>query len=307
MAKASAGNVTNYNKSANACPNSAARAHLSSKASEPRLTVAQVRAALVGVDMSPGSLLHRAARYHGWLAQTDPDDLLQDALLKAVTTRSCPAHVQVDRYVRGIIRSIASGIVAKRERNRNVAELARAAEEERLSNSVLSPDEELDRRERAGVCEEALARIGEGHRLTARGSRRRCSISTKFPLFSRKNGKHPQERSSLPTASRTNQSHKVTVARPWAACEWRSSTGFGARSERWLIRMVSGWRREKSKAFRITHPRNAVSPRFADRLAAQTAKSNCRSCFAPLDRHVADRQSAARKPPCAGSRLRWQR
>ena len=165
MAKASAGNGTNYNKSANACPNSAARAHLSSKASEPRLTVAQVRAALVGVDTSPGSLLHRAARYHGWLAQTDPDDLLQDALLKAVTTRSCPAHVQVDRYVRGIIRSIASGIVAKRERNRNVAELARAAEEERLSNSVLSPDEELDRRERAGVCEEALARIGEGHRL----------------------------------------------------------------------------------------------------------------------------------------------
>lgn len=110
-------------------------------------------------------MLHQAARYYGWLAQTDADDLLQDALLRAVTTRSCPAHVQVDRYVRGIIRSIASAIIVKRERNRDLAELARAAEEERLANSVLSPDEELDRRERAEVYQDALARICEGNLL----------------------------------------------------------------------------------------------------------------------------------------------
>lgn len=165
MAKATAGNGASDNNSATACPNPAAHAHTSSEASAPRLTVAQVRTALTTINLSPGSLLHRAARYYGWSAQTDPDDLLQDALLRAVTTRSCPAHVQVERYVRGIIRSVASGITAKRERTSDVAELARAAEEERLANSVLSPDEELDRRERAKVCQDALARISEGNLL----------------------------------------------------------------------------------------------------------------------------------------------
>lgn len=166
MAKGNAaGNGTNHNNSAAACPNSAGGAHLCSKASAPRLPVVQVRAALAVIDLGPGSLLHRAARYYAWLAQTDPDDLLQDALVRAVTTRSCPAHVQVERYLRGIMRSLASGIVAKRERGREGSELARAAEEERLSNSILSPDEELDRRKRARVCQDALARISEGHHL----------------------------------------------------------------------------------------------------------------------------------------------
>jgi len=53
--------------------------------------------------------LRSAARYFGLARGLDPDDLVQEGLMRAIDERNCPDNVSVVRFVVGIIRSIASG------------------------------------------------------------------------------------------------------------------------------------------------------------------------------------------------------
>lgn len=162
MAKRNVPSGANSETSSGGCPNPPKSEHTKAKGLSPKLSTAQVRAALLSIDIGPGSYLLRKARYHAWTAQVDPDDLLQDALVRAVTTRSCPAHVQIEHYVVGIMRSIASAIVAKRERDRDAFERSRFVEVDCCEGCAPSPVEELETFQRAQTCAGALAAIAHG-------------------------------------------------------------------------------------------------------------------------------------------------
>ena len=168
MAKAPAGNGANHNNSATACPNLGNAAHTSSTASAKWLTRSQVRAALAGIDVGPGSQLHRSARYRAWTAGTDADDLLQEALLRAMTSRSCPANIRIECFLMGVMRSIANAIIAKRERERDLCDLVAAVEKERAEHRSLSPIEEIDLRDRARASQDALDAICRNHTTAAK-------------------------------------------------------------------------------------------------------------------------------------------
>ncbi|MCJ2189046.1 hypothetical protein [Novosphingobium beihaiensis] len=162
MAKRNVPSGANSKTSSGGCPNPPKTEHTEAKGPSPRLSAGQVRAALSSIDIGPGSYLLRKARYHAWTAQVDPDDLLQEALARAMTTRSCPAHVQVDHYVVGIMRSIASTIVAKRERGRDAFERGRFVEIDCCEECAPSPVEELETFQRAQTCAGTLAAIADG-------------------------------------------------------------------------------------------------------------------------------------------------
>lgn len=60
-------------------------------------------------SLTPASLirLRKVAAYYSLGRPLDPNDLLQEAFLRALDTRQCPAHVDVVRFLAEAIRSIA--------------------------------------------------------------------------------------------------------------------------------------------------------------------------------------------------------
>lgn len=118
MAKASAGNGTKIKKSTSACPNLGSAAHTSpSSAGGSYLTKAQVRAGIAAIEIGANSKLKRVARYRAFNAGIDPDDILQEAILRALTSRSCPVGLKIEHFLMAVMRSIASAVIAKRERD----------------------------------------------------------------------------------------------------------------------------------------------------------------------------------------------
>lgn len=96
MAKTTAGSGSKLKKSTSTCPNSGIGAHTSSSsATRAHLTTPQVRAALTAVDTRANSKLMRVARYRAFTAGIDAEDLLQEAILRTLTSRSCPAGLKV--------------------------------------------------------------------------------------------------------------------------------------------------------------------------------------------------------------------
>lgn len=57
--------------------------------------------------------LRKAARYYALPRRSDPDVLLQEAFLRALDTRNCPAHVDVVRFLDQAMHSIAHGELEK--------------------------------------------------------------------------------------------------------------------------------------------------------------------------------------------------
>lgn len=53
--------------------------------------------------------LRKTAQRYAAIRSMEPEDLLQEALVRAVDTRVCPAHVDVVRFLAEAIRSIAHG------------------------------------------------------------------------------------------------------------------------------------------------------------------------------------------------------
>ena len=157
MANAIAVNGSASRNSNTACPNADRLGHTSSNIPADRLTSAQVRAALETINIAPGSRLARYARYRAFTAGIDADDLLQEAILRAMTSRSCPAHIAVDHFLMGVLRSIASKVIEKRER----AEDALLQYGGASPNAPLPPDAALAFAERADICRRSIEKIAE--------------------------------------------------------------------------------------------------------------------------------------------------
>jgi DNA-directed RNA polymerase specialized sigma24 family protein len=152
MAKASAGNGTKIKKSTSACPNLGKAAHTSSNSAQASyLTKAQVRSAIAAIDTSSNSTLMRMARWRAFTAGIDAEDILQEAILRTLTSRRCPAGLKMEYFLMAVMRSIASAIIAKRKRNEDLyrAELD-------LVVSPLAPDEACEFAERADAWRQAL-------------------------------------------------------------------------------------------------------------------------------------------------------
>jgi len=158
MAKASAGNGTKIKKLTSACPNLGKAAHTSSnKAAGSHLTKAQVCAALAAVDTTANSKLMRVARYRAFTAGIDAEDLLQEAILRTLTSRSCPAGFKMEYFLMAVMRSIASAIIARRKRNE-----ARYCNELDLVVSPLAPDEACEIAERSDAWRQAFDDVVAG-------------------------------------------------------------------------------------------------------------------------------------------------
>lgn len=75
----------------------------------PTLSVSAVAAAIRGLPDAGWIRLRKAARYYARVCSFEPDDLLQEALTRAVAgERRCPAHVDVIRFLAEAMHSIAS-------------------------------------------------------------------------------------------------------------------------------------------------------------------------------------------------------
>lgn len=152
MTKASARNGTKIKKSTNACPNSGNGAHTSSStAASSYLTKAQVRAAIAAIDTSASSKLMSVARFRAFTAGIDPDDMLQEAILRALTSRSCPVGLKIEHFLMAVMRSLASAVIAKRERDEPL--LREACNQ---SATPHAPDEAYEIAVRAEACRKAL-------------------------------------------------------------------------------------------------------------------------------------------------------
>ena len=152
MAKESVGNGTKVKKLASACPNPGNGAHTSSNSTAGSyLTKAQVRAAIAAIGTSANSRLMRVARYRAFTAGIDAEDLLQEAILRALTSRRCPAGLKMEHFLMAVMRSIASAIIAKRKRDETLY-----CDESDLPVAPLAPDEACEIAQRADACRIAL-------------------------------------------------------------------------------------------------------------------------------------------------------
>ncbi|WP_137680552.1 sigma-70 family RNA polymerase sigma factor [Aurantiacibacter suaedae] len=158
MVKSSAINGTIHNNAKAPCPNSVGGAHTPIANASASLTRPQIRAALTKIDIGPGSRLKKCAGYRAFTADICADDLLQEAILRAMTSRRCPAGLAIEHFLMGIMRSIASEIIAKRER----ATEALLGLCQEGPAAPLSPDEGIAFTERAEACRQSLDEIVEG-------------------------------------------------------------------------------------------------------------------------------------------------
>lgn len=80
------------------------------------LTSDEVRKRLQSINLKPGGRLHRNALYHANRAQVDPDDLLQAAIVAAMTSRKCRTNLAIEPFIIGIMRSKVSKVIKRQER-----------------------------------------------------------------------------------------------------------------------------------------------------------------------------------------------
>lgn len=155
MAKATACNGIKLKKSTSACPNLGSGAHTSSNsAAGSHLTRPQVRASLAAVDIRANSKLMRMARYRAFTASIDAEDLLQEAILRTLSSRTCPAGLEMEHFLMAVMRSVASEIIAKRQRHET---LLRDRFDQPMS--PLAPDEAYESAERADVWRKGLNHV----------------------------------------------------------------------------------------------------------------------------------------------------
>ncbi|WJY19920.1 hypothetical protein QQS45_06850 [Alteriqipengyuania flavescens] len=152
MAKAAAGNGNEIKKPRSACPNSGSAAHTSTNnATRSYLTKPQVRAAIAALDLRANSKLMRMARIRAFTAGFDTEDILQEAILRTLTSRSCPAGLKMEYFLMAVMRSIASAIIARRKRDE-----ARYCSELDLVVSPVAPDEACEIAEHSDAWRQAF-------------------------------------------------------------------------------------------------------------------------------------------------------
>lgn len=99
----------------------------------------------------------RVAHYRALSAGIDAEDILQEAILRTLTSRSCPAGLKMEYFLMAVMRSIASAIIAKRKRDE-----ARYCSELNLVVSPLAPDEACEFAERSNAWRQAFDDIVAG-------------------------------------------------------------------------------------------------------------------------------------------------
>ncbi|KLE31499.1 hypothetical protein AAW01_07965 [Aurantiacibacter gangjinensis] len=99
----------------------------------------------------------RVAHYRALTAGIDAEDLLQEAILRTLTSRACPAGLKMEHFLMAVMRSIASAIIVRRKRNE-----AHYCEEFDLVVSPLAPDEECEIAQRSDAWRQALEELAEG-------------------------------------------------------------------------------------------------------------------------------------------------
>ena len=154
MAIASSAASINAKKCSVVCPNVGQSVYTLSA----RLKPAQVRKALEKIDIAPGTRLKRYANYRAYIADIDADDLLQEAILRAMTTRNCPTHVAIEHFLMGVMRSIASKIIEKRERAHDALLHYSAT----CDNVSIGPDEAMAFHERAEFWKSSIEKVIAG-------------------------------------------------------------------------------------------------------------------------------------------------
>ena len=94
--------------------------------------------------LTPADLarLKMVARKYAFGRPIEPDDLLQEAYLRALDSRTCPAHVDVVKFLAEAMRSIAHGEAEKMEYKRTFVPIAATGEQVDEACSV--PDETGD-------------------------------------------------------------------------------------------------------------------------------------------------------------------
>ena len=125
------------------------------------LTAEEVRAAIEAFDDAMLVRLKRVAGYYAQGRGVSPDDLLQEAVLKALDgERICPRKVPVASFLCGAMKSLASAaykkLKAAPEQEPVTAEAEGGARNERLATTDPGPEEQLLSKDEANKMVNAL-------------------------------------------------------------------------------------------------------------------------------------------------------
>lgn len=116
----------------------------------------EVASAICSLTPAQWKRLEKVATKYAFARSLAADDVLQEALTRAVDSRVCPAHVDIVRFVAEAIRSIAHGESEKAEHKRVLATVSKsgAGGDEYLdpADASLSPEDNF-------ISEEEAARI----------------------------------------------------------------------------------------------------------------------------------------------------
>ncbi len=160
MADAIAVSGISSKKSSSACPKVGRAGHTSSTTKCATLSSAQVRATLETIDIAPGSRLARYAAYRAFTADIEVDDLLQEGICRTMASRNCPSHVPMEHFLMGVMRSIASKVIERRERARDALfQYARA-----YPDNCFAADEKFAFDERADLCRRSIEKVVAGQK-----------------------------------------------------------------------------------------------------------------------------------------------
>ena len=144
------------------CPNPSEIEPKPANDDQSYLTEDELRERLKTINLKPGSRLHRRAQYHARNAGILPDDLLQAAILAAMTSRKCRANLGIEPFIIGIMRSKASKVIERRERKIWLGFGLHSADRSDIEIPAPDLEEIREQQERGMICAELLAAISEG-------------------------------------------------------------------------------------------------------------------------------------------------
>ncbi len=128
-----------------------------------QLTRDEIKAELVRIDMTPGTAITRCAEQFAADYPGEGRDLLQTAIVGALTTRTCREGVSGERFLAGIMRSIASTHRRARERRgENVVSLPVEVLAEQMAMggyTVMAADDVIEIERVRLVCEHILDQL----------------------------------------------------------------------------------------------------------------------------------------------------
>lgn len=89
---------------------------MSAGAAKPLRSREELEAAIRAFTDAQWARLGRVGQRYAWRCRWDPDDLVQEAIARALAAgRNCPVHVDAVKFLAEAIRSIADGEAAKAE------------------------------------------------------------------------------------------------------------------------------------------------------------------------------------------------